>query len=310
MTREQSLVTIHWSLVRFHESIRRRGSALVLRGPRLHLVLDRLLGRGDQLGRPALGLDLLLGRLGEVVGLDDQLFGHVPGSENTDAVERLFRQPLGAEGLDVNLLAGGVEGVDIADVDHVELPGEHAVREPPLGEAAEQRGLATDERDAREACPGARELALVPEPGGLAVPGPDASADPALGLAFLAAGVNVGQVHYSSTPRSRAVSSRVRSCIRPSSVALTRLIGFVLPCVLVRMFLMPQAARTSRTPGPAFTPVPGPAGTMITRLPPNRPTTRCGMVTPRRLTRFCRLTFASPSLRAFSTAGGTSLALP
>ena len=43
-------------------------------------------------------------------------------------------------------------------------------------------------------------------------------------------------------------------------VALTRLIGLVLPCTLVRMLVMPQAWSTSRTPGPALTPVPGPAG--------------------------------------------------
>src|SRR5690348_18146641 len=54
-------------------------------------------------------------------------------------------------------------------------------------------------------------------------------------------------------------------------VALTRFIGLMLPWVWVRMVRMPHAASTSRTPGPDLTPVPGPAGTRITRLPPKRP---------------------------------------
>ena len=53
-------------------------------------------------------------------------------------------------------------------------------------------------------------------------------------------------------------------------VALTRLIGFVLPCTLVRMFRTPQASSTSRTPGPALTPVPGPAGAGSSRLAAGR----------------------------------------
>ncbi len=79
------------------------------------------------------------------------------------------------------------------------------------------------------------------------------------------------QIHYSVTPRSRATSSRVRNNNKPWMVAFTRLIGLVLPWVLVKMFRMPHASKTSRTPGPAFTPVPGPAGTRTTRLLPNRP---------------------------------------
>ena len=63
-------------------------------------------------------------------------------------------------------------------------------------------------------------------------------------------------------------------------VALTRLIGLVLPCTLVRMLRMPQHSSTSRTPGPALTPVPGPAGTRTTRLAPYLPMTRWGIVSP------------------------------
>jgi hypothetical protein len=93
-------------------------------------------------------------------------------------------------------------------------------------------------------------------------------------------------------------------------VALTRLIGLVLPCVLVRILRMPHASSTSRTPGPALTPVPGPAGTRMTRLAPYRPTTRCGIVSPRIWILAWRRRRPSASLVAFSTAGGTSLALP
>ena len=64
-------------------------------------------------------------------------------------------------------------------------------------------------------------------------------------------------------------------------VALTRLIGLVLPWILVRMLLMPAGLEHVADAGPALTPVPGPAGTMMTRLPPNRPMTRCGIVSPR-----------------------------
>src|SRR5205807_4251225 len=117
-------------------------------------------------------------------------------------------------------------------------------------------------------------------------------------------------VTHSATPRRRATSSRVRNWSSPWMVALTRLIGLVLPCTLVRMLVIPQAWSTSRTPGPAFTPVPGPAGTRITLLAPYLPITRCGMVLPRSEIFLVRWMLPSPSLIAFSTDGGTSLALP
>ena len=62
--------------------------------------------------------------------------------------------------------------------------------------------------------------------------------------------------------------------------------------------------------GQRITPVPGLAGSITTREAPNLPMTRCGMVLPRTATFFDRPTLPSPSLMAFSTAGGTSLALP
>src|SRR5262249_46617147 len=146
--------------------------------------------------------------------------------------------------------------------------------------------------------------------GGLAVAAADAAADALLLLALVDAVVDGAEVHYRFTPRRRATSSRVRSSSRPWIVALTRLIGLVLPCVLVRMLWMPHASSTSRTPGPALTPVPGPAGTRMTRLPPKRPMTRCGMVSPLSWIFRCRLSVSWASLVAFSTAGGTSFALP
>src|SRR4051794_21896229 len=180
----QSLVIGHWSFPRVH-SFPTGSALLVRRGPGLHLVADRLLGRGDQLDRPALGLDLLLGRLGEVVGPDDQFLGDVALAENTDAVERLFRQPFRPQAVNIDLAAGVEQPVDVADVHDVERPGEHAVGEAPLGDAAEQGGLAADERDARQPGPGAGELALGPAAAGLAVPRADAPADPLLELALL-----------------------------------------------------------------------------------------------------------------------------
>ena len=120
-------------------------------------------------------------------------------------------------------------------------------------------------------------------------------------------GVSFGLFNNDHTPRKAATSSRVRNCMRPSRVAFTRFVGLVLPWVLVRMLRMPQASRTSRTPGPALTPVPGPAGTRMTRLAPKRPMTRCGMVPPLRVILFICLW---ASLTPFSTAGGTSFALP
>src|SRR5215207_5791086 len=57
-----------------------------LRLPWLHLVLDRLLGRRDDLHRAALGRDLLGGRLGEVAGPDGELLGQLALAEDADAV--------------------------------------------------------------------------------------------------------------------------------------------------------------------------------------------------------------------------------
>src|SRR5262249_14357653 len=147
----------------------------------------------------------------------------------------------------------------------------------------------------RMAGAGTGVLTLVASGRGLAVPAADAAADAFLFAAALQVvravfrlRVQSFEVHYRVTPRRPATSSPGRSCISPSMVAVTSLIGLVLPCTLVRMFLTPATTSTSRTPGPALPPVPGPAGPITTRLPPNRPTTRCGMLSPLSDTRFCR----------------------
>ena len=89
--------------------------------------------------------------------------------------------------------------------------------------------------------------------------------------------------------------------------ALARLIGLFEPKLLVRMSRMPAASQTARTAAPAITPVPGLAGTRMTRAAPKCPMMVCGMLVP------CMamvIMLREPSLTAFSTAGGTSLALP
>src|SRR5262249_28136355 len=189
-----------------------------------------------------------------------QLLGQGAVAEDADLLECPDHQPAGLERRRVHDRAG-VEHFEVADVDDRLrlIPG--GVAEPTLRDAAAQRRLAPLEQPPRHARPRAGVLALGPEPGGLALPGADPAADPPLELPLLDAGRNLREVHYRATPRSRATSSRVRSCKSPLMVAFTRLIGLVLPCTLVRMLVIPQAWSTSRTPGPAFTPVPGPAGT-------------------------------------------------
>src|SRR5262249_35217767 len=248
--------------------------------------------------------------LGEVVGADGQLLGNLPRAQDADAVGRAVGQPGFLQGLGVD---GGavVEGaVQVADVHHEVMPVPGGVAEAALGDAAEELHLAALEEGGRLLGAGAGPLALAAARGGLAVAAADAAADALLLAVLVDALVNGRQVHYSVTPRRLATSSRVRRSSRPLIVALTRLMGLELPCTLVRMLRMPHTSRTSRTPGPALTPVPGPAGTRMTRLPPKRPMTRCGLVVPRSETRFWRRSVSWASLVAFSTAGGTSLALP
>ena len=70
---------------------------------------------------------------------------------------------------------------------------------------------------------------------------------------------------------------------------------------------MPANSTILRTALPAMTPVPGEAGISRTRAEQYSPSTMCGIVLPVRTTRIKRF---RPSLTDFSTALGTSLALP
>ena len=94
-------------------------------------------------------------------------------------------------------------------------------------------------------------------------------------------------------------------------VALTRLIGLVLPCTLVRMLWMPQHFEHVADAGAGLD---AGAGTGRNQDHPaaaepaddavrNRVAAQLDM-------RFCRFSVSWASLVAFSTAGGTSLALP
>src|SRR5580700_6404508 len=89
--------------------------------------------------------------------------------------------------------------------------------------------------------------------------------------------------------------------------ALTRFLGLVEPYALVRISVIPASSTQGRTLFPAVTPVPGRAGTSTTVLAPLVPFTVCGIVVPFRFTLNICL---RASLLAFSTAGGTSFALP
>src|SRR6516225_594053 len=127
------------------------------------------------------------------------------------------------------------------------VPG--GVAEAALGDAAEQLHLSALEQRGRLLGAGAGPLALGAARGSLAVAAADAAADALLLAQLVNADVYLTEVHYRVTPRKRATSSRVRSCISPSMVALTRLIGLELPCTLVKMLWMPAISSTSRTPG-------------------------------------------------------------
>src|SRR5579864_1432859 len=190
--------------------------------------------------------------------------------------------------------------INIADIYDQEALVPGGMAEAALGDASDQHHLAAFLELAGEVGAGAGILALAAAGGSFAAPAADAPADALLPLAPVNAMMYAAEVHYSFTPRSRSTSPRVRSCCKPRMVAFTKLMGFDEPCTLVRMLRMPQACNTSRTPGPAFTPVPGPAGTKITLLAPYWPITRCGMLSPRSDTFFESRSDSWPSFSAFS----------
>src|ERR1019366_9570400 len=144
---------------------------------RLHLVLDRLLGRRDHFGRASLGLDLFVGGLRKVMRLDDQFLGDVARAQNAHAVGGAVGEADALERLGRDGVAVVERLIDIADVNYVKflIPG--FVGEPSLGDTAEKRHLAAFEGEARILGAGSRVLALGAARGGLAMPAARSTAD-------------------------------------------------------------------------------------------------------------------------------------
>src|SRR5919198_1656054 len=79
----------------------------------------------------------------------------------------------------------------------------------------------------------------------------------------LAWAAGTGSTCETVRPRIWATSSGRRKRWRPSTVALSMLIGFVVPRLFARMSRTPPSSRTARTPPPAMTPVPSLAGLAV-----------------------------------------------
>src|SRR5262249_603911 len=197
--------------------------------PRLHIVLRGLLRRREDFGRAALGGDLLGRGLREVVRAHSQPLGQFAVAQDADAVAWPLGQPRLAQRRAVHGGAVRERLVEIADVHDEILPRPGGVAEAALGDATEQRHLAAFKDFRRFVGAGTGAVAVAGGGGGVAVAAADAPAHALLAPPLLDAVVNGAQVHYSSTPRSRATSSRVRSCSSPSMVALTTLMALVLP---------------------------------------------------------------------------------
>ena len=203
--------------------------------------------------------DLFLGRLAELMSLDRKLFGQVPVAEDFN----LIKDPFGKtffHRLGHGDVGTAVEGlIQLADVDDSHAAGELAIIETAFGDSPGQGRLAAGIAQAIRR-PRTAVKALVAAGRGLAVAGTRTATDPFAVFALMNAPVDVVEDHQTCTPRSRATSSRVRSCLKPSKVALIRLIGLVEPKHLVRMSVMPADSTTARTASPALMPVPGRAG--------------------------------------------------
>src|SRR5262245_57879502 len=78
--------------------------------------------------------------------------------------------------------------------------------------------------------------------------------------------------------RRAATCSDVRSSCKAATVALTVLCGLLEPIHLVSTLRTPANSTTARTPPPAITPVPLPAGRNRTCPAPKRPWTSYGIV--------------------------------
>ena len=281
--------------------------------PRLHLVADRLLRRRDHLGGAALGR-----RSSPAADLEKWWAFTVsflvsspsPRMRTPSAVP--LTRPLAFERrqVDGRRRRRRPSRSPTLTTWYVLVPG--GVAEAALRDAAEQRHLAAFEQAAGHLGAGAGVLALVPRLAVLPCPVPMPRPTRFFSLRlWTPAGERWSGPLRVSTPRSRATSSRVRSCSRPSMVALTRLSGLVLPCTLVRMLRMPQACEHLADAGAGLD-----AGARAGRHqddpaaaePADDPVR--DRVAAQLRPCFCRLIVSSPSLIAFSTAGGTSLALP
>src|SRR6056297_3592853 len=118
-----------------------------------------------------------------------------------------------------------------------------------------------------------------------------------------------GQLTISSTdlPRRPAMSAGDSIRVRPSMVALTTLMGLLVPIHLARTLCTPTTSNTARMAPPAMMPVPSEAGCMYTLAAPCSPMVAYWSVFCLRATAFMFLRAAS---MAFWMAMGTSRALP
>src|SRR5438552_1314862 len=128
---------VGFRMVRSLEGAGRPPASAGLRRTRLHLVPDGLLRRRDDFRGPVPGLDLLLGRLREVMRLDGQLLRQVARTEDADAIGRAVGQALLPQRFLRDLIAVIEDAAEIADVDDMVHARPGGVAETALGHAAE-----------------------------------------------------------------------------------------------------------------------------------------------------------------------------
>ena len=184
---------------------------------------------------------------------------------------------------------------------------ERAVDEPALGHAAGERHLAALE-DRADLEPLARGVALVALAGGLAVPRADSAADPLSLLALVNAFVYVVKLHQRVTPRRRAISSLVRKLKQRVDRRLDQVELVIRAEALGQDILDP-----GRLDHGSHRPAGDDAGAWACRHQQHLG----GAVRARRRRaessipcKWTRCICLWASLTPFSTAGGTSLALP
>src|SRR5690606_36565988 len=114
------------------------------------------------------------------------------------------------------------------EIDDGDLQPEIVVAEAALSDPHKERRLTALESGSPLRAR-ATVVSLVPACRGLAVTRAGSAADALAGLVLRDATMDVVENHQTSTPRSRATWSRVRSLDRASNVALTTFIAFVEP---------------------------------------------------------------------------------